>query len=284
MMKRYVLALIFCIVLVGCARNGVISKQEFTNECVAAFKQARPNAKISQVEELTLRTADSEGNEQTVFLDNCYAEYCRAPAQKTATIARYVSSAVELEPFKAKIDPARIVPVIKDAGWLAEVNASTRGSRGKAMESLSEPLNGELAIFYAEDSPKNIRYLDPKSLLECGIPRDQLRPRGISNLRTILPKVEVHGSNGLYMLTAGGDYEASLLLLDDLWSGGKLSVKGDCVIAIPSRDLFLVTGSDDEPALTKMRELVRKSVEANSYRITSDLFVYKDGRFTKFDR
>ena len=47
------------------------------------------------------------------------------------------------------------------------------------------------------------------------------------------------------MLKAGGDYEASLLLFDDIWRDGQVKVDGDIVVAVPAKDVLLVTGSNN---------------------------------------
>jgi uncharacterized protein YtpQ (UPF0354 family) len=83
------------------------------------------------------------------------------------------------------------------------------------------------------------------------------------------------------MLTAGGDYEASLLLLDSIWSGGEMELKGEMVVAIPTRDLLLVTGSKDPEGIEKVKRMV-KEASSGAYRLTQKLFVYRSGRFEEF--
>ena len=86
------------------------------------------------------------------------------------------------------------------------------------------------------------------------------------------------------MLSAGGDYEASLLLFDDIWSDGQIKVEGDIVVAVPAKDALLVTGSKNRKGLAAMRKMVAKFSEEKRYRITDTLFVYRNGRFKKFGR
>ncbi|HEY2082276.1 MAG TPA: DUF1444 family protein, partial [Verrucomicrobiae bacterium] len=143
-------------------------------------------------------------------------------------------------------------------------------------------LNPELIVLYAEDSPKNMRYLTPADLERANLNRNELRNLASGNLRKLLPKIECHGANGLYMMTAGGDYEASLLLFDSMWTNFQKDVVGEVVVAIPTRDLLIVTGSDDDQGLDKMRQLVQKSYAEGSYRLTQKLFVFRDGKFIEF--
>ena len=116
------------------------------------------------------------------------------------------------------VDRTRIVPVIKDRSWLEETRQAllSRGAK-ESPEHVYEDFGQELIILYAEDSPKNIRYLGPKDLELAKVERSELKALACENLKRLLPKIERHGTGGVYMVTAGGDYEASLLLLDSIW-------------------------------------------------------------------
>jgi len=50
-----------------------------------------------------------------------------------------------------------------------------------------------------------------------------LRLLACANLKRILPKPNIQADNGIWRISAGGDYEASLLLLDDFWNDRKVS-------------------------------------------------------------
>ncbi len=102
--------------------------------------------------------------------------------------------------------------------------------------------------------------------------------------RCLLPKIEMRRIGDILLISAGGDYEASLLLIDDIWSGGQIKVDGDIVVAVPARDVLLVTGSRNRTGLKKVRELAAKYVAEGRYELTDMLFVYRDGRFSKFGR
>jgi len=149
-------------------------------------------------------------------------------------------------------------------------------------EPVFEDFSPDLVVLYAEDSPKNIRYLKPKDLELAKIDRTELRALACENLQHLLPKIEQHGGNGLYILAAGGDYDASLLLLDSIWSTGQIKVLGDIVVAIPTRDLLVVTGSQDRQGIEKMKQMVKEASSGGAYRLTSKLFTYRNGKFIEF--
>ena len=120
---------------------------------------------------------------------------------------------------------------------------------------------------------------------EIGVDRKELRKLAVSNLSHLLPKIEKHQVGDLFaMMSAGGDYEASLLLFDDIWRDDRMKVEGDIVVAVPAKDALLVTGSKNRKGLAVMRKMVAEISKDSRYLISDKLFVYRDGRFKKFGR
>jgi uncharacterized protein YtpQ (UPF0354 family) len=236
------------------------------------------------VRDLELKVTSPGGRDSTSFLHNAYDAYKQDPQATVDVIRRFVAAGLEtIGRVRDGVDRTRIVPVIKDRPWLEETRQAllSRGAK-EIPEHVYEDFGRDLIILYAEDSPNNIRYLTPKDLEDVKIERKDLRKFASENLKRLIPKIERHGANGLFIIAAGGDYEASLLLLDSIWSGGQIKVQGDIVVAIPTRDLLLVTGSREVEGIKKMKQLVRKAYGEGSYRLTPKLFVYSNGAFTEF--
>jgi uncharacterized protein YtpQ (UPF0354 family) len=155
-------------------------------------------------------------------------------------------------------------------------------ARGSAQEHLFDDLNEELVIVYAEDDPSRMRYLIKGE--DIGVARDELRTRATANLTRLLPKIEMRVIGDVMIISAGGDYEPSLLLIDDIWSGGQIKVKGDIVVAVPARDALLVTGSRSPAGLKALRASAAEIVAKGPYALVDTLFVYRGGRFTRLGR
>jgi uncharacterized protein YtpQ (UPF0354 family) len=120
---------------------------------------------------------------------------------------------------------------------------------------------------------------------DTGVERAALRALAVDNLKRLLPKVEMRAHDDVFsMISAGGDYEASLLLFDDIWSSGQITVNGDIVVAIPAKDVLLVTGSRNRKGLEAVRKLTAEFAAKERYRLTESLFVFRKGRFVKFGR
>jgi uncharacterized protein YtpQ (UPF0354 family) len=265
------------------AAFAALSKEAFTREYVSVLGAALPGHKLDIVEPLHVKITDSKGATSSAFLDNAYSQYESDPDSRQDIIEQHVAARVEAEAEPEPLNPANIIPVIKDRAWLEEVKRSVAAGGGKEpFNQVVEELNDVLVIVYAEDTPRNIRYFSAEDLAKAGVERTKLRALAVTNLRRVLPEIELHDSPLVAMLTAGGTYEASLLLLDDLWGGDKLKVNGDYVVAVPSRDLLLVTGSRNQDGLARLRELAEEVAATGSYTLTSELFVYRQGRFVRF--
>ncbi|GFE79024.1 hypothetical protein GCM10011487_10240 [Steroidobacter agaridevorans] len=282
-MKR-IFALVGLLLALGVhAASDVLSPQQFTEEFRAALAAALPDATVAVVEPLHLTIKAPEGETARAFLDNAYSEYSRAPEDKSDVIARYVASFAESTKEPGPLDPQQIVPVVKDRAWSKEARRAARARGGKApAEQVIEELNDDLVIVYAEDTPQNIRYFGPKDLQEAGVQKDKLRALAIENLRRILPHHEAVKGPLVSMMTAGSDYVPSLLLLDEVWSAEELGVEGEIVIAVPTRDVLLFTGSNNKEGVKKLRELAKKTAADGPYSLTDRLFVYRGGKFERF--
>lgn len=282
-MKRS-LGLIVCLLALGVqAAADLLSPEQFTEEFRKALLAELPTQVITMAAPLHLEVKGPGSRSAAVFLDNAYNEYSRSPGQQTEIVARYVHSMAESARQSGPLNPQQIVPVIKDRGWSKDIKraAKARGADATAKQVIEE-LNQDLIIVYAEDTPQNIRYFGPDDLQEAGVQKGQLRALAIDNLRRILPPPEAVNGPLVSMLTAGSDYVPSLLLLDEIWSSDELGVEGEIVIAIPTRDVLLFTGSGNKEGVKKLRELAKKTAADGPYSLTDRLFVYRSGKFERF--
>jgi uncharacterized protein YtpQ (UPF0354 family) len=284
-MRRLITTLTILLwLIIGCEGKDLLTPGQFTTEFAEALRKAAPGFQVKIVQDLELKITKKGSDEHTTFLDNAYDSYKQEPREKQDVLARYIASGIETYTAKTEIvDKRRIVPIIKDKDWLEETNQAmlARGAK-KPLEHVFDNYNGALVVVYAEDSPKNIRYLTPSDVSQLKLSRERLHAMACENLKEILPKIELHGNNGLYTVTAGGTYEASLLLLDSIWNKENLPVEGEIVVAIPTRDLLLVTGSYDKEGISKLKALAKKSYDEGSYRLTQQLFVRRGGKFMSF--
>ncbi len=257
-----------------------LTPRAFTDAFAAAATAALPSAKVTVTSELALETRGESGETATTDLHNAYAVYQRAPAQLDEVIHAYVAllaDTVRAGEAKHAIDRAHIVPVFKPQTWLD-------GLRDAHVPlPLSERFNDELAVVYAEDMPSSMRFLTEHD--DIG-DRARLRDLALDNLSRLLARLTLRqGDDGLWLASAGGNYEASLLLFDELWSNGQIGgkVDGDIVVGVPAKDVLIVTGSRNREGLARLRKLATE-LAAGPYGLTPHLLVYRGGKFVKFGR
>lgn len=282
-MKRIFVLASLLVALGVHAASDVLSPQQFTEEFTAALRAALPGATVDVVEPLHLTIKAADGEAVRAFLENAYNEYSGKPAIKSDVVARYVASFADTIKQSGPLNPQQIVPVVKDRSWAKDVRRAARARGGEApAEQVIEELNKDLVIVYAEDTPQNIRYFSPKDLQQAGVPQEKLRALAIENLRRLLPHPEAVNGPLVSMMTAGSDYVPSLLLLDEVWNAEELGVEGEIVIAVPTRDVLLFTGSNNKDGVKKLRELARQTAADGPYSLTDRLFVYRGGKFERF--
>jgi uncharacterized protein YtpQ (UPF0354 family) len=272
-----------CAVVVFCGSvcAETLTPRAFTDEFVRAMAASLPSSTVTSKRELELTINDPSGVERTIVLHNAYREYSLDPERLIKIIGTFATTLSQPRTGETKLDRPRIIPVVKDREWLDELHNSLR-LKGVKQGHLAERLNNELVIVYAEDDPHRMRYLTVGE--GAGMSRAELRALAVENLRRLLPKIEARNYGDVFLISAGGDYEASLLLLDEIWSGGQIKVNGDTVVAIPARNVLLVTGSRSRAGLKKVRELAAKFTAEEPYRLTDALFVYRNGQFTRFGK
>lgn len=80
------------------------------------------------------------------------------------------------------------------------------------------------------------------------------------------------------MLTAGGDYESSLILFD-IWDKENFPVNGNLIIGIPARDVILVTGTNDKENIDRLKKSIREINETGDHIVSDKIFEFKNGQF-----
>jgi len=261
------------------------SERAFTDEYVAALRAAQPTFKAEIVKPLEVRVTMTDGATSTVYLDNALQAVQRDPSSKAAVIARYVGLVADMKGVDTAIEVKNIVPVIKDRGWVTETKAAHLArTQGVPFNYVYDDFNDDLVVVYAEDKPTNTHYFDAAALEKAGVERKELRKLALANLLRILPKFQREEIDGVSMLSAGGDYDASLLLIDEIWSGTMLKMEGEIVVAVPARNVLLFVPANDKARIQELEALVSRVFAENSYTLTDQLFIFRKGKFQRYSR
>lgn len=240
-----------------------------------------PSAEVTVVGDLQLQISYGAGRGiAAVSLANIYDLYLKDPQHLKEVIRFYVEgiSPPVRNAMTNPVDRTRIIPVVKNRQWFDHVQRLLK-AEGKELQYSEGPFTSELIVVYAEDTSKATRFLSSRDNVGD---RGQLSELALANLIRILPKIEMRAAaDETWLISAGGDYESSLLLMDNLWTSGQIKVDGEIIVAVPAKDALLVTGSRNTAGIARLRKFAA-DVVGGAYGLTKTLFVYRDGKFVPF--
>jgi uncharacterized protein YtpQ (UPF0354 family) len=282
----HIIVAVFGIVgLLHAATAAPPSREAFTQAFVAALEAARPGTEIRVLGPLLLQLVDEKGGAGTADLEDAFIEYRLAPGELESIVRRHVAAyASEFASKPRPIDTSRIVPIVKSRRWIADYAAIIKEQGyGDDAVAVHDLLNSELVVVYAEDRDKTYLFLRPGDLTQLGLDRDDLAQLARDNLAQLVPPPELITGPFAYGIRVDGNYEASLLLYPSWWEDQPIKVDGDYVVAVPARDILMVTGSNNQAGIAQLRALARQTVQKGSHTIVDTLFVFRDGRFERFE-
>jgi uncharacterized protein YtpQ (UPF0354 family) len=228
---------------------------------------------------------DAKGGVATADLESAFIEYRLDPGELERVVRRYAAASLSgMSSERRPIDRSRIVPVVKSQHWIADYAALMKEQGfGDEAVAVHDLLNAELVVAYAEDRDRTYRFLVPGDVTQLGLDRDALALLARDNLAQLAPPPELVTGPYAYGIRVDGNYEASLLLYPSWWESRPIKVDGDYVVAVPARDILMVTGSNNQAGIAQLRALARQTVQKAAHTIVDTLFVFRDGRFERFE-
>ena len=251
-------ALLSCIVIFSSSASSqvnnknttsLMSKSEFAEQALLYKQKITPEHTFELEDDLSITTTREDGSQFYTYLDNAYSFYKNNPNDIDDIFVRFFSpfdtSTFDESSTQAKL--ASLMPVLKDDIYINNVRNMVLKQDSKAPFPLYyESLNNGLNLLYVFDTETTMQYLNRENIEELGVSDDQLRNRAIKNLMTAVPELGVSGdSSFVSYLIADENYEASFLLVDQLWNKDNFPVKGDIIVYAISRSIVLITGSED---------------------------------------
>lgn len=254
--------------------KNLLSEINFTNLFYENLTSKVKNIDCLEIKELEIKIIDLEGEIYTHFLNNAFAEYNYEPSDLDEIIDRYTTSSSNLYYQKTPIDANHIIPIIKDKRFFDECSNLYEDF---LKNHVFEKYNTDLYIFYAEDKEDSISYLTTNDLEVLNLNVKDLQDLAVNNLESLL-EIERSGDSGIFMLLAGGNYESSLILFD-IWNEDNFPVNGEIILAIPSRDLVFITGSNELENIEKLKNRIIEINKEGDHVVSDKLFILKDSHF-----
>ncbi len=226
-----------------------------------------------------LHVRQGSGEPLTMFLGNLWNTLKRQPDARSAETERFINAMLRAAgTSKTAHDRTAIIPMIKDELYLTTNLSNLTGDK----RAVTEHLAADLWIVYAFDTPETMLTMQQRQLSDLGLKSAELRMLAIDNLRRILPPVMQHGDGPFFMLTAGSDYVASLLLLDEVWTELQDTIEGNIIAAVPSRDLLFFSSSTSKKGIEKMRSAITRATSSGAYLVSSTMLRRTAGKWEPF--
>jgi uncharacterized protein YtpQ (UPF0354 family) len=245
--------------------RGRTSKAAFRDRVCGVFREKLPAATIEATGELDIQvTGLPSGKTLNVWLGRAYDEFAKAPRESDAIIARHVQGALALADDSV-VDRQQIIPTIKSRDWL-----DSQSNEGR-FDPWMEPYNTDLVIVYAEYRD-GIRYGNRSDFEPLGMSAEAMREQAFANLRRMIGQTKVNGSDGGYLLLAGGTLDSSLVLLDEVLEDPRLQISGKPLIAVSDRGSFWVADDANPAAVFNVATSVAKCYRSEQYAISMNLY------------
>jgi hypothetical protein len=248
-----------------------VSAAAFTERAAAALRAAHPTAVVEVVRELVLRVRGPDGREAVARLDNLHAEAGQPGVPEARVLARLVgSAAAALSPPTGSLD--RILPLVRHVDHVTRMWATRPG----APRLPACPLAGPLWCCYGFDLPDALQVVSREAADRLALTDDRLHAVALDNLRRTLSPA-LHGDGPVWQVASGGTWDAAWLLDDALWD--TLPVPGPHAVAVPARDVLLVTGVGVAGGVEALQALAARVLREVDHPLWDGVLVRDSGRW-----
>ncbi len=234
---------------------------------VASFKQVGPG-------EYAITT--ERGDELTFYLDNLVARLASAGADRALVFADYEAHLREALAADRAVEPGlgQLMPIVRHKDYLTGVQELAGADEGP----WHRPLAGDAVLMLAFDSPTSIQVAPRGALLDRGLDEDAAFALATENLRRFARDLDWEREGGLRAAVLDGNYESSVLLLDDAIAALEADLGGPVAVAVPLRDL-LVAARADRAEDVKILRLLIANAASDPYAVSDQLLVRREGRW-----
>lgn len=259
------------------------SREKFARKVAAQLRAAGAGDEFEYQADANRLVAKGE-KRRVVNLNNPYVDYCEAPfRQRKRVLAQYVSSYVNLLPGTPETwaeAKETLLPRIRDRFHQGEVRLGFQIDGATPLEIPGRDLAGRLRVEMVCDLAQAMGSVTQKMLQTWGVSFDDALAVARDNLWRRSNDAFEQPMPGLFVSPWRDNHDASRLVLHDLiW---QLPVSGDHVAIVPTRDMLIVTGSNNEAGLRRMFEMAeaafgdRRSNEAGAVRLDGSNWVSLD--------
>lgn len=235
---------------------------EFARSLMKTLKQAGLSSPLSyDPAEHSIRVHQPPN---TIFLTNYYNEYLQVPHANRGQYLQYRASTHVNPPPDIPEDFAEARPHLRPKIWsrlaleAMRLHIQAESPTSEGLDLAEYEIGSHLIAGIAYDLPEIILSVSRDNLEKWGITFYEALEIARENLTEQNFSVGSMGKS-VHLLQNNDNYDACRLLIPTLFD--KLPVNGDHIVAIPHRDLLIVTGSRDDKGLEVMLDLIDQAAD-----------------------
>lgn len=143
------------------------------------------------------------------------------------------------------------------------------------------PLDNGLVVSYVVDDGGSLSFVQKHHLAKARFDADDLHEQAMLNLANVASgRAEVRKYGNIYLVLAGGCFEASFVLCDEFWGTWyeELAPNG-FVAAFPARDVLAFGDGDKPETYVELRALCAETSGSVLYPLTHTLYKRVGGKW-----
>jgi len=265
-----------------------LSATVFTSLYAEAIKAALPRSTVTVVAPLKLYIkADTDDlHPCKIDLTKLWLSCKDSPGHRESIVRTHIQNFYGLinfntQPVAGQDSIDRIVPLLRNEKFVKELSANSPKSNPN---DYHDKFLDDLYVVYAVDSAQAIQSLKRSFLnLQVHVTPDKLNAISKKNLeRMVARDITLRQDGPIYIVTVGGNYEPSLILLDQVLQKLAGHVSGRLVVSFPTRDSLFICGDKTPGALEKLRAVTDKALAKTEDPISKELYVLDQGHWQIF--
>jgi uncharacterized protein YtpQ (UPF0354 family) len=267
--------------------NEPMTKTQFAQEALKYVRKSHSDSSYELKDDLSIVSTKPDGSSGfTFYLDNAYAIYLHEPDKIDDVLSKFLAPYDVTRFDKSDLEQklASIMPVLKSNDYINGVKAMMQEKDPAAeFPFFYESLNNGLNLLYAFDTELSMQFLSNQSIAELGLTDEQLKNRALENLMLAIPELRISGDTSFVSyLIADENYEASLLLIDQLWTKQNFPVKGEIIVFALNRATVLITGSNDKKGIEAITNIVNVPDSQVSHALATTFHIRKGNKWEVF--
>jgi len=149
---------------------------------------------------------------------------------------------------------------------------------------LLKPLAGDLLVAYVIDRGDRFDLLQGRDLGRFGPTVDELHARAVAGLAQMSSgRITLRQAGPVQALFLDGNFEASLILLDDLWDDALTEYYQSApVVAVPSRDILAFSEVSSAAGIQELRALIERVWPTGDHLLSRTLYVRRQSTWAPF--